>query len=62
MEQLNELAVLGGATLLAAAAAFGMAWAFLRGAFRLMLPAGRVAARPALVIGTRAAARGFVVR
>jgi hypothetical protein len=64
METVNELAVLTAATVLAAGAAFGMAWAFLAGAFRLIEPA---AVRPQvqrprleLVRGTRAVARGFV--
>ena len=63
MEPVTHFAVLAVATAIAAAAAFGMAWAFLLGAFRLMQPAG---ARPApvrlqlqLVRGTRAAARAF---
>jgi hypothetical protein len=62
MDTMAEVAILGGATVLAAGAAFGMAWAFLQGAFRLMQPAAaRPAQRPRLEIvrGTRAVARGF---
>jgi hypothetical protein len=57
-----ELAIWAAVSVVAAGAAFGMAWAFLQGAFRLMRPA---AVRPAqrrrleLVQGTRAVARGF---
>ena len=62
MDAMAQVGILAVATVVAAGAAFGMAWAFLQGAFRLMLPAG--AARPArprleLVRGTRAAARAF---
>jgi hypothetical protein len=42
-----------------------MAWMFLRGAFRLMQPAGARqvrAVRPALAHGTRAVARQLVLR
>ncbi len=63
METMNELAVLTAATVLAAGAAFAMAWAFLAGAFRLMQPAS---ARPPvprprleLVRGTQSALRGY---
>lgn len=72
MELAQQLAVLGAATVLAAGAAFGMAWVFLRGAFRLMQPAAarlqvqkknlgnaRIHARWELANGTRAAMRGF---
>ena len=68
METIGEFGVLAAATILAAGAAFAMAWAFLRGAFRLMQPAGvtqpaalRPVQRPRLqlVRGTRAAAQGF---
>jgi len=62
MDTMAQLAVLAAATILAAGAAFGMAWAFLRGAFHLMRPAAaRPVARPrlALVHGTRAVAREF---
>ena len=61
MESMAQLGILTAATILAAGAAFGMAWAFLRGAFRLMRPATARPARPRLelVQGTRAAARAF---
>jgi hypothetical protein len=74
MEAMAQIGVLAAATLLAAGTAFGMAWAFLQGAFRLMQPAGatnqtqvRTAnlgqasarARLELARGTRAAARAF---
>ena len=62
MEAMAEVGILAAATVLAAGAAFGMAWAFLQGAFRLMQPAGANGpARPRLelVRGTRAAARAF---
>lgn len=61
MEPVTQFAVLAMATVIAAGTAFGMAWAFLRGAFLLMQPAGRPA-RPVrlhLGPGTRAAVRGF---
>ena len=62
MEAMAEVGILAAATVLAAGAAFGMAWAFLQGAFRLMQPVGANGpARPRLelVRGTRAAARAF---
>ena len=71
MDAMAQVGILAAATMLAAGAAFGMAWAFLRGAFRLMQPAGAAtqaraansAPRPKprleLVQGTRAAARAF---
>lgn len=62
MNTVAQLAVLAAATVVAAGAAFGMAWAFLQGAFRLMQPAAARSAqrpRPELVRGTRAVARGF---
>lgn len=61
MELATQLVVLAAATVIAAGAAFGMAWAFLEGAFRLMQPATRPTRRPRfeLVDGTRATARGF---
>ena len=62
MEPVTHFAVLAVATAIAAAAAFGMVWAFLLGAFRLMQPAGARPVRPVrlqLVRGTRAAARAF---
>jgi hypothetical protein len=59
MDAMAEVAILTAATLLAAAAAFGMAWAFLHGAFRLMQPAARQ--RLELVHGTRAVVRGFAL-
>jgi len=75
MDAMAEVGILTAATILAAAAAFGMAWALLRGAFRLMEPAGTLAwvqkpnlghpsARPRLQLaqGTRAAARVWTKR
>jgi len=62
MEPVAQFAVLAVATVIATAAACGMAWAFLLGAFRLMQPVGTRPARPVrlqLVQGTRAAARAF---
>jgi len=71
MEAMAQLGILAAASLVAAAAAFGTAWAFLRGAFRLIEPAaaggGAAIANPGyprrprleLVEGTRAAARAF---
>lgn len=62
MDTMAQLAVLAATTILAAGAAFGLAWAFLRGAFHLMQPAAaRPVERPRLEIvqGTRAVARGF---
>jgi len=72
MEAMAQVGILAAATVLAAGTAFLMAWAFLRGAFRLMQPAGasprlvRTAHRGhipgprlELVEGTRAAARAF---
>jgi len=62
MDTMAQLAVLAVATILAAATALGMAWAFLQGAFRLMQPAVTRPARRTqlwLVRGTRAAARVF---
>jgi hypothetical protein len=63
MEIAAQLGVLAVATIVAAGVAFGMAWAVLLGAFRLMEPA---AARPArrlrreLAASTRSAAGGFL--
>jgi hypothetical protein len=69
MDRMAELGILAAATILAAAAAFGMAWALLRGAFRLMEPAGfawvqKPSARTRLELaqGTRAAARVWTKR
>jgi hypothetical protein len=61
MDAMAQMAILTAATILAAGAAFGMAWAFLHGAFRLMQPAAARPVRPRLelVQGTRAAARAF---
>ena len=62
MEPITQFAILAVATVIAAGAAFAMAWAFLLGAFRLMQPAAARPARPVrlhLVQGTRAAARAF---
>ena len=61
MEIAAQLGVLVVATIVAAGAAFGMAWAVLLGAFRLMEPA---AARPRRRLRSeptpRSAARGFL--
>jgi len=61
MEAMAQVGILAAATLVAAGAAFGMAWTLLQGAFRLMQPARARPARPRfeLVEGTRAAARAF---
>jgi len=70
MEAMAQVGILAAATVLAVGTAFLMAWAFLRGAFRLMQPAAasRTLVRTAhrghtprleLVEGTRAAARAF---
>ena len=69
MDAMAQFAVLTAATVLAGALAFGMAWAFLQGAFHLMTPAAvrdsRTRApqqfRAELVPGTRAVARQFAV-
>ena len=67
MDAMAQFAVLTLTTIFAGALAFGMAWAFLEGAFRLMQPAGRLAeGRPRaaglkLVHGTRASARQFAL-
>jgi hypothetical protein len=62
MDAMAQLAILTAATVLAAAAAFGISWAFLHGAFRLMQPAARPARqRLELVHGTRAVVRGFAL-
>jgi hypothetical protein len=67
MDAMAQFAVLTLATIFAGALAFGMAWAFLQGTFRLMQPAGRSAvgrpsaARLELVHGTRASARQFAL-
>jgi hypothetical protein len=66
MDAMAEFAVLTLTTIFAGALAFGMAWAFLQGAFRFMQPAGRSAeGRPRapleLVNGTRASARQFAL-
>ena len=70
MDTMAEVGILAAATILAGAAAFAMAWALLRGAFRLMQPAriGAFVQKPnfrnpsvrlrlELAQGTRAAAR-----
>jgi len=65
MEMAAQLLVLAGTTVIAAGAAFGMAWVLLRGAFHLMQPATARSLRPAgsgLAAGTRSVARGFVKR
>jgi hypothetical protein len=70
MEAMVQFAVLTVTTILAGILAFGMAWAFLRGAFHLMAPAAvrdsRTSAargprqfRGQLVPGTRAVARAI---
>jgi len=73
MEAIAEVGILAVATVLAAGAAWGLAWAFLRGAFRLIDPAGasdtgvrttkpgQAPMRPRLELvgGTRAAVRAF---
>jgi len=60
MDAMTQVGILAVATVVAAGTAFGMAWVFLHGAFRLMQPAGRPARpRLELVRGTRAAARAF---
>jgi hypothetical protein len=72
MEAMAQVGILAAATVLAAGTAFLMAWAFLRGAFRLMQPAAasprfvrtvapghRPRPRLELAEGTRAAARAF---
>jgi hypothetical protein len=72
MDAMAQAMILTAATVLAAGAAFSMAWALLHGAFRLMQPAGAgtqvrtanlghasVRPRLELVQGTRAAARAF---
>lgn len=71
MDALAQFAVLTIATIFAGVVAFGMAWAFLRGAFHLMAPAAvrdsrMGTARPQrfraeLVPGTRAVARQFAL-
>jgi hypothetical protein len=62
MDAMAQAMILTAATVLAAGAAFSMAWALLHGAFRLMQPAARPA-RPQLelVQGTRAVVRGFAL-
>ena len=64
MNAMAQLAILTLTTIFAAAAALGMTWLFLRGAFHLMQPAN--ASRPhsgrsELVQGTRASASQFVL-
>ncbi len=61
MDAMAQLGILAVATVAATGTAFGMAWAFLHGAFRLMQPATARPQRPRLelVQGTRAAARAF---
>jgi hypothetical protein len=66
MDAMAQFAVFTLTTIFAGALAFGMAWAFLQGAFRLMQPAGHSAGRPRavsleLVQGTRASARQFAL-
>ena len=64
MDAMAHVAILTLTTIFGAAAALGMTWLFLRGAFRLMQPAN--ASRPRsvrseLVQGTRASAQQFVL-
>jgi hypothetical protein len=70
MDAMGQFAVLTLTTIFAGILAFGMAWAFLRGAFHLMQPAAVRNTRSSaprvsqqfhsdLVPGTRAAARQF---
>ena len=72
MDALAQFAVLTIATIFAGAVAFGLAWAFLRGAFHLMAPAAVRDSRmdtahgphrfhAELVPGTRAVARQFAL-
>jgi hypothetical protein len=72
MDAMAQFAVLILTTIFAGILAFGMAWAFLRGAFHLMAPAavrdsrtstarGRQQFRGELVPGTRAVARQFAL-
>jgi len=72
MDAMAQVAVLTVTTIFAGILAFGMAWAFLRGAFHLMAPAAvrdsRTSAVPGpqqfrgeLVPGTRAVARQFAL-
>jgi len=63
MDGLAQVGILTVATLFAGAAAFGMAWAFLCGAFRLMQPAAVRMARPTrLELVNGRAARQFVAQ
>jgi len=65
MSSLAQIGILTLVTVIAGAAALGMAWAFLSGAFRLMEPALARPARPVrsdLVHGTRAMARQFAAQ
>ena len=60
MESVTQFAILSLTTTLAGAVAFGMVWAFLRGAFQLMQPASasrRHEIGSGLVQGTRASAQ-----
>ena len=72
MSSITQFAVLTLTTIFAGVLAFGMAWAFLRGAFHLMQPAAVHNSRTSaprvsrqfhsdLVPGTRAAARQFAL-
>jgi len=72
MDAITQFAVLTLITIFAGILAFAMAWAFLRGAFRLMQPAAVRNSRTSaprvsqqfhsdLVPGTRAAARQFAL-
>ena len=61
MDAMAQVTILATATVLAAGAAFAMAWALLHGAFRLMRPAARPARPQLLVQGTRPAVRGLAL-
>ena len=62
MEIAARWAVLAAATLIAGGAAFGMAWALLSGALRLMQPARRPAGQTfgGLERGTRLVGRSYL--
>jgi hypothetical protein len=65
MNPLAQFLVLTTVTVFAGSLAWVMAWVFLRGAFRLMQPAGARqvrAVRPELVHGPRAVSRQLVLR
>jgi hypothetical protein len=63
MDALAQVGILTVATVFAGAAAFGMAWAFLCGAFRLMQPAAVRMEQPTrLELVNGAAARQFAAQ